>query len=321
MDQFVDISTDGLHLSLERGFLKVSLEDVELGRTPLDRIVGVIVHAHGTTWSAFLLTELGERGVPVVLCGSDHAPRSVLQSLQGNHAQGTRVRAQWRAKTPMLKQAWKLIVTAKIKMQAAALESMDQPSARLHFIARSIASGDSRNTEAQAARYYWPLMMGKQFRRNVDGSDVNSLLNFGYTVLRAAAARALVAVGLHPSIGLHHSNRRNAFALADDLVEPFRPLVDCAARNLVRSQGPELNHETKKSLSRLITTDLPFGECLTPVSGALIRLASSLGQSFESGRLKLEFPNHPDAKTLANLGQGTSRHFAGTSHSVDSGHF
>ena len=302
MDQIIDISTDGRHLSRERGFLKVSKENVEVGRTPLDQITGVIVHAHGTTWSTSLLTELADRGAPVVLCGSNHAPRSVLLPLQGNHAQGARIRAQWHTKAPMLKQAWKLVVIAKVKMQAAALEAIGEPAAQLQMMARRVGSGDSKNIEAQAARYYWPLMMGKQFRRDIDSEDVNSLLNYGYTVLRAATARAVSAAGLHPSIGLHHSNRNNAFALADDLMEPFRPLVDCAARNLARNQGTTVTSETKAALARLIATDLPLGDSVTPVSVALTKLASSLGQSFEDGQLSLNLPEPPDALTLASLG-------------------
>jgi len=102
---------------------------------------------------------------------------------------------------------------------------------------RKIASGDSTNIEAQAARHYWPRMMGPNFRRNVNLADENALLNYGYTVFRSAAARAVVAAGLHPTIGLFHANRGNAFALADDMMEPFRPLVDCVVRALLQRMG------------------------------------------------------------------------------------
>ena len=302
MDQIIDIATDGRHLSRDRGFLKVSEDGREIGRTPLDQVVGVIVHAHGTTWSTSLLAELGDRGAPVVLCGSNHAPRSVLMPLEGHHAQGGRMRAQWQAKAPLMKQAWKRIVSAKITMQAAALESVGQPAAPLHMMIRKIRSGDGTNVEAQAARYYWPRMMGNAFRRDAAASDVNALLNYGYTVLRTATARAVVAAGLHPSVGLHHANRSNAFALADDLVEPFRPLVDCAARHCAAHNGTQVDTPNKQALARLIAIDLPLGDTISPVSVALTRLATSLGQSFESGKLSLILPNPPDALTLARLG-------------------
>jgi CRISPR-associated protein Cas1 len=131
---------------------------------------------------------------------------------------------------------------------------------------------------------------------------VNALLNYGYTVLRAATARSVVAAGLHPSIGLHHSNRGNAFALADDLMEPFRPLVDCCVRSLAARNGPEVNTEAKQTLARLIALDLPLGQGLTPVSVALGKLAISLGQSFETGKVNLALPAPPDPLTLAGLG-------------------
>jgi len=302
MYQIVDIATDGRHLSRDRGFLKVSEGTEEIGRIPLDQITGVIVHAHGTTWSTSLLTELADRGAPVVLCGSNHAPRSVLLPLEGHHAQGARLRAQWQAKAPFMKQAWKQVVIAKITMQAAALEAIGEAHAPVAMLRRKVTSGDSTNVEAQAARYYWPRMMGEDFRRDRTASDLNALLNYGYTVLRAATARAVVAAGLHPTIGLHHSNRGNAFALADDLMEPFRPLVDCCVRGLVARNGPDVDTEAKQTLARLIALDLPLGDGLTPVSVALGKLAISLGQSFEAGALTLTLPAPPDALTLSGLG-------------------
>ena len=302
MDQIVDITTDGRHLSRERGFLKVSEGAEEIGRIPLDQIAAVIVHAHGTTWSTSLLAELADRGAPVVLCGSNHAPRSVLLPLEGHYAQGARLRSQWEAKAPLIKQAWKRVVIAKITMQAAALEAIGEANAPVAMLKRKVSSGDSTNVEAQAARYYWPRMMGRDFRRDRTAPDRNALLNYGYTVLRAATARAVVAAGLHPTIGLHHSNRGNAFALADDLMEPFRPLVDCCVRGLVTRNGPEVDTEAKQTLARLLALDLPLGDGLTPVSVALGKLATSLGQSFETGALNFALPAPPDALTLAGLG-------------------
>ncbi|MEM6635985.1 MAG: type II CRISPR-associated endonuclease Cas1 [Pseudomonadota bacterium] len=302
MDQIIDIATDGRHLSRDRGFLKVSENGTEIGRTPLDQIAGVMVHAHGTTWSTSLLTELSERGAPVVLCSANHAPQSVLMPLDGHHAQGARIRAQWRAKMPLIKQAWKQVVHSKVRMQAAALDAIGEVSAPLMVMARKITSGDSTNVEAQAARHYWPRMMGPDFRRDTGAGDENALLNYGYTVLRAATARSVVAAGLHPTIGLFHSNRGNSFALADDLMEPFRPLVDCTVRAIVTARGCEVDTHAKQSLARLIATDLPLGGGLSPVSVSLTKLATSLGQSFEAGKLNLALPDPPDPLVLAGLG-------------------
>jgi len=303
LDQIIDIATDGRHLSRERGFLKVEEDGTEVGHVPLDQIAAVIVHAHGITWTNSLLVELADRGAMLVLCAANHQPRALLWPLEGHHAQGARMRAQWTTKTPMLKQAWKQVVTSKVKMQAAALAAFGHSPARLEQLTRQIKSGDSSNIEAQAARHYWPLIMGADFRRNPDTPDINALLNYGYTVLRAATSRAIVAAGLHPTIGLHHSNRGNAFALADDLMEPFRPLVDATAYNIARQNGPEVTPDAKQALARLIALDLPLAGVTSPLSTALSRLATSLALSFENRRLDMALPLPPDPLILAGLGK------------------
>nr|WP_299505370.1 type II CRISPR-associated endonuclease Cas1 [Cypionkella sp.] len=273
-----------------------------IGRIPLDQIAAVIVHAHGITWSNSILVELAERGTPVVFCAANHQPRALLLPIEGHHAQGARMRAQWTAPEPLRKQAWKRVVIAKIKMQAAALAAIGQPRAPLDYIAHNVQSGDSRDAEAQAARIYWPMLMGPDFRRDPDRFDVNGLLNYGYTVLRAATARAVVAAGLHPTIGIFHSNRSNAFALADDLMEPFRPLVDLTARAILAEAGPQVTTAAKQNFARLIALDLPLTGEISPVSVALSRLTTSLAQSYESRTLALALPKPPPAAVLAGLG-------------------
>lgn len=303
MDQIIDISQDGRHLSRDRGFLLVKDNGQTIGRVPLDQIAAVIVHAHGVTWTNSILVELAERGTPVVLCAANHQPRALLLPIEGHHAQGARMRAQWTTPEPLRKQAWKRVVIAKIEMQAAALAAIGQPRSPLDFIARNVQSGDNTNAEAQAARLYWPLLLGLDFRRDPDRSDVNGLLNYGYTVLRAATARAIAAAGLHPTIGIFHSNRSNAFALADDLMEPFRPLVDLTARSILTQSGPEVTPSAKQAFAGLIALDLPLTGETSPVSVALMRLATSLAQSFQTRKLVLALPEPPDASVLMGLGQ------------------
>lgn len=302
MDQIVDISQDGRHLSRDRGFLLVQENGKTIGRVPLDQITAVVVHAHGVTWTNSILVELAERGTPVVLCAANHQPRALLLPIEGHHAQGGRMRAQWTAPEPLRKQAWKRVVIAKVKMQAAALAAIGQPRAPLDFISHNVQSGDSTNAEAQAARLYWPMMLGLDFRRDPDLPDVNGLLNYGYTVLRAATARVVAAAGLHPTIGIFHSNRTNAFALADDLMEPFRPLVDLTARAILMQNGPKVTPSAKQAFARLIALDLPLNGETSPVSIALARLATSLAQSFETRKLALALPVPPDAAVLMGLG-------------------
>jgi CRISPR-associated protein Cas1 len=288
MERIVDIATDGRHLSAHRGFLIVA---------------AVIVHAHGITWSTNLIVALAERGAVLLLCGPNHSPVAVCLPIDGHHAQNSRMRAQWEAKRPLAKQLWKAIIIAKIRWQGAVLEANGRTAGAFDLLARKVGSGDPDNIEAQAARRYWGLLMGRDFRRDREASGVNSLLNYGYAVMRAMCARAVVAAGLHPSIGVHHANRGNPFALADDLIEPFRPLVDALTVRM-RAAGIEtVTPEAKRAFAGLIALDLPgLGGITTTVSMAATRAGQTLAQSFQSGRAAdLILPQPPSALELAGL--------------------
>lgn len=302
MDRIVDIATDGRHLSAYRGFLVVSEDRVEVGRVPFDDIAAVIVHAHGVTWTTNLVVALAERGAPMVLCGTNHTPVAVCLPLDGHYAQNARMRAQWEAGRPLSKRLWQEIVVAKIRWQAAVLEARGHSTAPFELLARRVRSGDPDNVEAQAARRYWPLLMGNDFRRDRDSEGANGLLNYGYTVMRSLCVRAVVASGLHPSVGVHHAHRGNAFALADDLVEPFRPLVDKLVVKLVDGGSSSVTSEIKRAFARLISIDLPSEAGTTTVAMAAMRMAQSLARSFESGHVSdFLVPRPPSALDLAGL--------------------
>jgi CRISPR-associated protein Cas1 len=289
MERIVDIGTEGLHLSSYRGFLIVSKDRDEVGRIALDDVHAVILHAHGCTWTGNLVAALAERGAPIVFCNSHHSPVAVTLPIQGFHAQGGRMRAQWEAGKPLAKQLWRRIVRAKIAMQGALLAFHDAPeAAAFDLIARRVRSGDPDNLEAQAARRYWPALMGPDFRRDRSADGANALLNYGYAVIRATVARAVVAAGLHPTIGIFHANRGNAFALADDLVEPFRPLIDALVVALLGQGVEALDPVIKRRFARLIAFDVRIGDERSPVSVAAQRLAQSLACSFETNAADLE---------------------------------
>jgi len=303
LERIVDIATDGRHLSAHRGFLIVEQQREEVGRVPLDDVAAVIVHAHGITWSTNLIVALAERGALLLLCGANHSPVAVCLPIDGHHAQNGRMRAQWEAKRPLAKQLWKAIIVAKIRWQGAVLEANGRTAGAFDLLARKVGSGDPDNIEAQAARRYWGLLMGKDFRRDRDAGGVNGMLNYGYAVMRAMCARAVVAAGLHPSIGVHHANRGNPFALADDLIEPFRPLVDALTVRL-RSAGIDtVTPEAKRAYAGLIALDLPgAGGMVTTVSLAATRAAQSLARSFQTGRAAdLILPQSPSALELTGL--------------------
>ncbi len=294
MDRIVDIATDGLHLSAYRGLMLLSLDEQEVGRVALDDIAAIIIHAHGVTWTTSLAVELAQRGAIMVLCGNNHAPVAYLTAIDGHHAQNARLRAQWEAPRPLFKRAWKQIITAKVKMQASLLAAHGRDEANaLLFLADRVRSGDPDNIEAQAARRYWTALFGTEFRRDRASDGSNALLNYGYTVMRAMIARSVMAAGLHPSIGLHHANRLNAFALADDLVEPFRPLVDAVVHHMHADGLVAVDREAKQRLTGLITADLDLAGAVSPVSICAQRLAQSLAASFESGQLALSLFTPP----------------------------
>jgi CRISPR-associated protein Cas1 len=302
MDRIVDIETDGRHLSAYRGFLVVTEDREEVGRVPLDDITAVIVHAHGVTWTTNLIAALSERGTPMVLCGKNYAPVAVCLPVEGHHAQAARIRAQWDAPQPLWKQIWRNIVVAKIRWQGAVLHANGHSAEAFDLLARSVGSGDPKNVEAQAARRYWPILMGTDFRRDRNAEGANTLLNYGYAVMRSLCARSIVAAGLHPSIGVHHSNRGNAFALADDLIEPLRPLVDAMAVRLLARGIDSVTPGAKRAFAGLIATDLPGEAGTTSVANAAMRAAQTMARCFETKRAAdLVLPKPPSALELLGL--------------------
>ena len=245
----IEIASEGRHLARSRGSMTVSGDGVEEGRVPLDDIGVLICNARGLTYSNGLMTELARRGVGVVLCGPNYLPVAWLWSLEGHHVQALRMRCQLEASKPLRKRLWQSIVRAKIVQQDNTLDLLEIPGGDLKSMVRRVKSGDPDNVEAQAARRYWRLLFGSDFRRERFGDMPNPLLNYGYTVLRAAVARAVVSAGLHPSLGIHHHNRANPMCLVDDLMEPFRPPVDYRAACLVRSGCEEVTADAKRTLA------------------------------------------------------------------------
>lgn len=303
MERIVDISTDGLHLAAHRGFLTVSASGEEQGRVALDDVGALIVHAHGTTWSNALVVRLSERAVPVVVCDSSHTPVACIWPLEGHHAQAARMRAQTAAPRPLTKQAWRQIVVGKIRMQGEALAFAGLEGGAFELLARKVRSGDPQNVEAQAARRYWKVLYGPGFSRDREANGLNAMLNYGYAVLRAIVSRAVCASGLHPTIGIFHSNRANAFALADDLMEPFRPVVDLVVRRLGEAGHDAVSPEVKQELARLSTVDLlmPDG-FVSPLGVAVQRLVQSLAAAYETRAVRLVLPVRPVVRAIAEDG-------------------
>jgi CRISPR-associated protein Cas1 len=291
----VEIATDGRHISIARGFLVVAEHSEEVGRVAMDDIAAVIANAHGLTWSNNTLVELSGRGVPIVLCGANHMPAAIVWPVDGHHIQTGRMNDQVAASLPLKKRLWAQIVRTKILAQGAALAAAGAPSGGFYLLSRKVRSGDPQNVEAEAARRYWPLLFGAEFRRDKDGGGINGLLNYGYAVLRAGIARAVMATGLHPGFGLMHSNRSNPMVLIDDLMEPFRPMVDREVLRLVKAGTKEVDRDAKAALARIMVLDLPMSLGLSPLMVCAERLAQSLARAFaaETDSLDLPLPSRP----------------------------
>lgn len=291
--RIVEVADDRRHLSLSRGFMVVQDtegERKELGQVPLDDIAAVIANAHGLSYTNNLLVALAERGAPFVLCAANHNAVGMLLPVDGNYQQAKRYDAQIAASKPTHKRLWAEIVRAKLQQQAAALEAAGAPTPPLTGLVPKVRSGDPDNIEAQGARRYWTLLFGEGFRRDQDAGSINGLLNYGYTVLRACTARAVVAAGLHPTLGLHHSNEGNAMRLVDDLMEPFRPVIDLKVWLLARNGEREVKPDTKRALVRTLYDGMETSAGATPVMVCAQRLATSLAQVYLGDRDKLDLP-------------------------------
>jgi CRISPR-associated protein Cas1 len=291
--RIVEVADDRRHLHLHRGFMVVQDTEgdrKELGHVPLDDISAVIANAHGLSYTNNLLVALAERGAPFVLCAANHKAVGMLLPIEGNFEQARRIELQICATQPTRKRLWATIVRSKLQQQASALDATGSPTAPLTALVSKVKSGDPENVEAQGARRYWSLLFGDTFRRDQNGDGINGMLNYGYTVLRACTARSVIAAGLHPSIGLHHSNDNNAMRLVDDLMEPFRPAIDLKVWSLYRSGGTQVTPEAKRALVRTLYEEMLTETGATPVMVCTQKLATSLAQVYLGERERLDLP-------------------------------
>jgi len=291
--RIVEVADDRRHLFMHRGFMVVQDtegERKELGQVPLDDIAAVIANAHGLSYTNNLLVALAGRGAPFVVCAANHNAVGMLLPIEGNFEQAKRMEAQIAASLPTHKRLWATVVRSKLEQQAAALEAAGAPSVPLSALATKVKSGDPENLEAQGARRYWGLLFGETFRRDQNAAGLNAMLNYGYTVLRATTARAIIAAGLHPSIGLHHSHDNNAMRLVDDMMEPFRPVIDLKVWQLQRNREEHVTPDTKRALVRTLYDDMQTEAGATPVMVCVQKLATSLAQVYLGERDKLDLP-------------------------------
>lgn len=281
------------YLSLKNKQLIIQSKDELSTKTvPVEDIGFVVLDHPQISFSMKLIEFLNEHNVAVVFCDSKHMPSSMLLNLDSHSVQNELFRAQISASEPLRKNLWKQTIEAKISNQATMLEKAGHKAFELRSYAKSVKSGDVENREGLAARIYWNRLLGNNFYRDRFGPAPNHLLNYGYILLRSAVARALSGSGLLPTLGIHHHNRYNAFALADDVMEPYRPYVDRLALHVHQEYPDELqlNKEMKASMLNLMSIDVAINGNKRPLMVALSQTTASLSRCFNGESRKISYP-------------------------------
>ena len=282
-------------LSLKDKQLVISFKESDEKITrPIEDIGFVVVENPMVKMSVPLLNALVDNNVSVIFCDEKQMPKSMLMNLDGNSVQQESYRCQIAATEPTKKRLWQQLIESKIKNQAALLNRVGQKGDVLKPYYMNVKSGDTDNREGAASRIYWGNLFGSNFRREREGTPPNNLLNYGYTVLRAAVARALIGSGLYPAFGIFHRNRYNAFPLADDVMEPYRPFVDeIVYRLYMDGATEELNKATKSELLRVLFADVRLGQMNRPLEVALSMTSASLLKVYKGEGTKLSLPAMP----------------------------
>jgi len=288
------------YLRRQDGQLKVLLpkEKTELASIPIEDI-GVMVLDHPqVTLSQSLLSYLIESNVALISCNEKHHPVGLFLPLDGNSVQSERFKVQLDASEPLKKQLWAQTVGAKIENQARLLERFDIDAKRLHALVPQIKSGDSDNVEARAAKIYWgALFENYDFVRERFGDVPNPQLNYAYAIMRACVARALVSSGMLPTLGIFHGNKYNAYCLADDIMEPYRPYCDQVVMQMFYDgelDDEKLTKEQKAKILSILTTDVVFAGKRSPLMVGISRTTSSLYECFAGERRKIVYPEFYD---------------------------
>ncbi len=257
--------------------------------------IGYVVIDHPQVFLSIpAMNLLIENNAAIIVCGNNHLPNGMFLNLNSHHIQQEIFRNQMEATLPLKKQLWQQTVREKIKNQGVLLERMTGEKNSLDFVASKVLSGDTSNMEGVAANLYWRTFFEHcdlKVKRERFGNFPNNFLNYGYAILRAATARSLSGSGLLNTLGIHHRNKYNAYALADDMMEPYRPLVDEKVFEILTSSNEqELTTATKAAFLKILTQTVYFEGDKSPLMVGLQRSASSLQQCFTGEKKKINFP-------------------------------
>jgi CRISPR-associated protein Cas1 len=292
------------YLSTKNQQLVVSFpeQDKKEAMLPIEDLGYVVLEHPQITITMGLLTKLIQNKTAVITCDQQHLPNGFLQALVGHSEQTERLRHQLNASTKLKANLWEQTVLAKIDNQANHFLARGKNTLRLKRYVKDVKANGFLNQEALAAAYYFQhLFQIDGFSRNNKGIAPNNLLNYGYAILRAVTARALVSSGLLPSLGIFHSNKYNAFCLADDIMEPYRPFVDAVVFDIVETgcQIEDLNTNLKSQLLQIPAMDVIIDEKLSPLMNAMSRTTNSLYECFSGKRRKILYPEFSTATVNA----------------------
>lgn len=261
---------------------------------PIEDIGVIVLENKQITITLGAIDALIQNNCAIITCDSKCMPNGLMLPLESNNIQSERFREQINASIPLKKQIWQQTIRQKILNQAAILEKYTDTTAKcMRVWANDVKSGDSDNLEGRAAAYYWKnLFKIKDFTRQQEGIPPNNLLNYGYAILRAIIARALVSSGLLPTLGIHHHNKYNAYCLADDIMEPYRPYVDEVVINIIK-EGFDINNLSLEIKSRLLTIpvlDVVINDKRSPLMIAATQTTASLYKCFSGELRKINYP-------------------------------
>lgn len=281
------------HLSIKYNQLVITDKNTRnKTQRPVEDLGFIVLDHQQITFTQSVMQHLAANNVAVVFCNKKHHPASMLFHLDTHQTQTEHFRAQVEASKPLKKQLWKQTVKAKIRNQAAVLDYTENNGDGLRYMARQVKSGDTTHVEARAAKHYWGLLFDEDFYRRRHGPPPNNMLNYGYTILRAGVARALMGSGLLPTLGIHHRNKYNAYCLADDVMEPYRPYVDQHVWELTEAVPvPEdLTTEIKGQLLEILSGDISIGNKNRPFMVGVSETTASLARCFKGEDRKMKYP-------------------------------
>lgn len=298
----VEVNTPSC-LRVQRQQLVIEQGEERVASVPIEDLGVLIVANRQNVLTQQMLSVCAANNVVVVLCDENFLPSSLLLPLSGHTLHAAVLRNQISASKSHCEKIWQQIVKAKLEAQASCLQDLGRPTAVLDRLAAHVAPGDTKNFEAQGARYYWRALFGKAFRRDPTEGGANAFLNYGYSIVRACMARALVGAGLHPAIGIKHCNQYNDFALADDLVEPLRPFVDRKVVSLDSSATAGLlTKEVRGDLLALTVASCEINARQLPLLSALHEYASSLRSCLQGEAKILEVPRFRFSEVIGQCG-------------------